>query len=186
MPHRNGTSANTQRGAVLMISLMILLIMTVIGIAAMSSTTMEEKMAANSQQRQQAFQAAETALRSAEDWLTANITRVSDLSDFDGSGGLYSQRPTTVGATLAPPTFNIFDETAWAANGVATGALLNGQAAPRYIIEYIGDFGSDRPLLDPSQGVQVARYAFRITAMGWSVDGTARYLLRSHYARRLN
>lgn len=175
-----------QRGAVLLVSLMILLIMTVIGIAAMSTTTMEEKMAANSQQRQQAFQAAETALRDAETWLTANITRVTDLSQFDGDGGLYASRPIAIGAALAEPAFDIFSDSAWASNGVPSETLLSGQDTPRYIIEYVGDFGSDRPLLDPTQGVQVARYAFRITAIGWSVDGTARYLLRSHYARRLN
>ena len=55
----------------LLVSLMILLIMTVLGIAGMSSTTMEEKMAANNQQQQQAYQASETALRDAEAWLTS-------------------------------------------------------------------------------------------------------------------
>lgn len=183
--HRSPNLA-CQSGAVLLVSLMILLIMTVLGIAAMSTTTMEEKMAANSQQRQQAFQAAETALRDAENWLTANITRMDHLSQFNGSNGLYASQRIAIGAPLSEPTFNIYSDSAWLNNGTASTTLLSGQDPPRYIIEYIGDFGSGGPCLDPTGCAPVARYAFRITAIGWSVDGTARYLLRSHYARRLN
>lgn len=178
---------NAQYGAVLLVSLMILLIMTVIGIAAMSTTTMEEKMAANNQQRQQALQAAETALRDAEDWLFNNVTTVADLADFDGSDGLYGTAPTVVGITLSPPAFDIYDDTAWVSNGVASQNLLPNQAQPRYIIEYLGDNDGERGSnLDPNEARKPARYNFRITAVGWSVDGTSRYLALSHYARRLN
>ncbi len=179
-----GTS---QRGAVLLVSLMILLIMTVLGIAGMSSTTMEEKMAANNQQQQQAYQAAETALRDAEAWLTSNVTRINDLAQFNGANGLYSLHATSVGTAVAPPSFDIYNNTAWAANGVVSESLLDGQDAPRYIIEYMGENdGSAGAPLDPQLGTPPSRYAFRITAIGWSVDGTARYLAWSHYARRLN
>lgn len=176
--------ATQQRGAVLLVSLMILLIMTVIGIAAMSTTTMEEKMAANNQQRQQALQAAETALRDGEAWLTNNITRTAHLADFDGSDGLYGTAPTAIGITTTPPGFDIYDKAAWINNGVASQNLLDNQEQPRYIIEYLGKTGEDS--LDPNDPPEPARYSFRITAIGWSVDGTARYLATSHYARRLN
>lgn len=179
------TSSKHQQGAVLMISLMILLIMTIIGVAAMSTTTMEEKMAGNNQQRQQAFQAAETALRDAEAWLNTNIVKASDLAQFNGSNGLFAIERTDPGATVVPPSFDIFNNGAWSSNSVASYSLLAGQQ-PRYIIEYIGKFGTGGAPLDPNTAVTPARYAFRITAAGWSTDNTSRYLAWSHFARRLN
>ena len=174
----------SQRGAVLLVSLMILLIMTVLGIAGMGTTTMEEKMAANNQQQQQAYQAAETALRDAETWLTTNVTRINDLTQFNGSNGLYALRAPVTGGVIAKPAFDIYDNSAWTSNGLASQhTLLDNQDAPRYIIEYMGDL--DDPL-DPNDPMNINRYSFRVTAVGWSVDGTARYMAMSHYVRRLN
>jgi len=181
------TSRRGQQGAVLLVSLMILLIMTVIGIAAMGTTTMEEKMAGNNQQRQQAFQAAETALRDAEAWLATNVQHIADLAQFDdGGNGLYTLERPTPGATILAPTFDLFDDSAWVTNGVQSLNLLAGQSRPRYIIEYLGKFGDGGPPLDPNSPVTPARYAFRITAAGWSVDNTSRFVAWSHFARRLN
>ncbi len=51
-----------QTGAVLVISLLMLLVMTLIGVTAMSTATLEEKMAANSQYTNMSFQASESAV----------------------------------------------------------------------------------------------------------------------------
>ena len=53
---------NRQRGAVLIVSLILLVVMTPLGVSSMNSTSLEEKMAANSQESTRAFQAAETGL----------------------------------------------------------------------------------------------------------------------------
>lgn len=58
--------AKKQSGAVLMIALVILGITTLLGVAVMQGATQETKMATNNQERQQAFNAAEAALRVAE------------------------------------------------------------------------------------------------------------------------
>jgi len=55
-----------QKGAVLVVSLILLLVMTVLGVSNMKSSSLELRMASNNQSRQNAFQAAETALRIAE------------------------------------------------------------------------------------------------------------------------
>ena len=52
-------TAKSQQGAALVVSLMILLVMTLIGITAMSSSNLEEKMAGNSRDMMLAFQAAD-------------------------------------------------------------------------------------------------------------------------------
>lgn len=52
-----------QTGVALIASLLMLLVMTLIGLAALERTTTEENMAANSQQASMTFQAAEMAIQ---------------------------------------------------------------------------------------------------------------------------
>ena len=56
-----------QRGAALVIALIMLLVMTVLGITAMQVTRMEERMAGNSRDVNLAFQGAEAGLRDGEE-----------------------------------------------------------------------------------------------------------------------
>ena len=51
-----------QHGAALFTALILLIILTLLGLSAMTTTTMEERMAANSQENVRAFQAASTGL----------------------------------------------------------------------------------------------------------------------------
>jgi type IV pilus assembly protein PilX len=55
-----------QAGAVLAISLIMLLLLTIVGVSATQFTGLEERMAGNLRDRNLAFQAAETALRAGE------------------------------------------------------------------------------------------------------------------------
>ncbi len=65
--HYGGLSLkNDQGGAVLILSMVILLIMTLIGTANMQSSGFQQKMATNAKARQEAFQVAESTLRFAE------------------------------------------------------------------------------------------------------------------------
>jgi Tfp pilus assembly protein PilV len=52
----------SQRGAVLIVALILLAVLTLLGVTAMSTTSLEEKMAANTQEGTRAFQIAETGL----------------------------------------------------------------------------------------------------------------------------
>ena len=62
MKHKYITDRHQQTGAVLIVSLMIMLVMTMIGVSALSGTSLEEKMAHNFQQSMIVFQGAETAI----------------------------------------------------------------------------------------------------------------------------
>jgi type IV pilus assembly protein PilX len=55
-----------QSGMVLIVSLFILVLLVIIGVSGMKNTALEEKMAGNDRDQSLAFQAAETALRTAE------------------------------------------------------------------------------------------------------------------------
>lgn len=54
-----------QRGAVLIVSLVLLVVLTLLGLSAMNQTSLQEKMAVGMQESVQAFQAAESGLAAA-------------------------------------------------------------------------------------------------------------------------
>lgn len=56
---------HSQHGAVLVIALVMLLVLTMLGVTALNTASLEEKMAANSQENNRAFQTAEAGLANA-------------------------------------------------------------------------------------------------------------------------
>ena len=68
-PNTTIGTRRSQRGMVLMISLLLLLVLTVIGLAATRTTTLDERTAVNQRDQDLAFQAAEAALRDGESQL---------------------------------------------------------------------------------------------------------------------
>lgn len=56
------TYPNHQKGAVLIVSLLLLLVLTVIGVTGLSNTSLEERMSGNFHHSMLAYQAAESAL----------------------------------------------------------------------------------------------------------------------------
>jgi hypothetical protein len=59
---RNIQTRAAQRGAALIIGLVLMLVLTVLGISGMNTATLELVMASNSQSQEAAFQAAETGI----------------------------------------------------------------------------------------------------------------------------
>ena len=144
------TRYRPQEGVVLVIGLIFLLIMTLIGVSAIQTTTLDEKMAGNSRDRSLAFQAAEAALRDAEQdiWNSnaAYARALSGLTNFtadcgasttttesddglcyNGPGGSGTPIWTTVDMTTEPSV----------PYGRFTGkpAIPTVSAQPRYLIE---------------------------------------------------
>ncbi len=64
-----GAHENRQRGAVLVVGLIFLALLTLIGVTAYSVMTQEERMAGNARDRLRALEAAEVALRACENRL---------------------------------------------------------------------------------------------------------------------
>jgi len=125
-----------QQGAVLVVGLIMLLVMTVIGLSAMRSTILEEKMAGNFRDSNIAFQAAETVLRDGEkDVLCQSCTRspaISGLTNFDPgcTNGLCEGWTSTVwtdSTKMANATNYGTYTAATAISGVAT--------PPKYLVE---------------------------------------------------
>jgi type IV pilus assembly protein PilX len=145
------TGAPRQGGAALTIGLILLVLLTLLGVTALRTTGLEERMAGHTRDRLMAFQAAEAALREGEAYLTnAVVGPFNHMAPH--ASGLYMPRvPGTdftvpaaescaVGATKCRPWWDIL---AWTAadsaeygDPASTADDIAGVAQqPRYIIE---------------------------------------------------
>ncbi|HED34905.1 MAG TPA: hypothetical protein ENJ08_11970 [Gammaproteobacteria bacterium] len=128
--------ATKQQGAVLVVGLIMLLVMTIIGLSAMRSTILEEKMAGNFRDSNIAFQAAEAALRDGEnDVMCQGCTRspvISGLTNFDSSctGGLCGGWSPTVWTDATKMGNAVVYGTYTAATAISGVA-----APPKYLVE---------------------------------------------------
>jgi type IV pilus assembly protein PilX len=92
-----------QRGAALVVGLVLLLIMTLLGITGMSSSTVDLAMAGNSQNAQNSFQAAESTIE-VELRLGASGTGAPRVDEnYDFGNGTHARAETAFQATRLPP-----------------------------------------------------------------------------------
>lgn len=168
--------AASQSGAALIIGLILLLVMSLLGIAAVREITMEERMAGQTYDRSLAFQATEATLRDVEAKLDPAPTDPTGSScAVDTTSTLMLCPPPTAGAT---PRWLDSGFTSWTAdNTVGTGTLA---VTPEYFVEYLGNSYPCDPA-DASNNLNCRRY--RITARSKdNTGGRASVMLQSIYA----
>ena len=172
---------NKQEGATLIVSLIVLVLMTIIGLAAMRGSIMQERMASNTRDLQLASQAAETALRDAENWLMAQVnepiagtSRVRLLNEMHPA-------PNEARNWWEMPARG---RNWWAENGIAYAgpALSNINSQPRYIIEH-QSFIPDDLLIGTGVNNSGFNY-YRITARGSGGSDQSRVLMQSTLSKR--
>lgn len=172
-----------QRGATLVIALLMLVMIMMYGIPAAMDSIQNERMAGNTRNRDLAFQAAEHAIRQAETWLftqtaatlatvAPQTTSCPGVADPDSSDCVSSNGQCHGNDTGYWNAFN------WAVGNVcviAGGAQLPGAvvaAQPRYVVERMPDVN------DPTG---VPRPYYRITARGVGKDSNAIVVLQTMY-----
>ena len=95
--------AARQRGAALVIGLVLLLVMTLLGVTGITASTMDLAMAGNSQNAQNSFQAAESTIE-VELRLGASGTGAPRVNEnYDFGGGTHARAETAFQATRLPP-----------------------------------------------------------------------------------
>jgi type IV pilus assembly protein PilX len=154
------TERNRQTGAALIVSLVMLLLLTIVGVSSVRMTSMQERMAGNLQFRTTAFEWAEEAARFGED----EALDFGDGATFNDSNGLYETNASGV------PRWRDSD-TDW-----RTDAELEGE----YILEQIGEVPRD-----PSCQLNAASTCFpmlyRITARAEVPNTGAGVMVQSTY-----
>jgi type IV pilus assembly protein PilX len=168
-----------QRGVALFISLVLLLVLTIIGVSAVQTTSLEERMARNTNDSVLAFESAEVALRTAEGFLRSSVNSTA-LFPAAGSNGLW--KASDYLQTERWEQANIWTGT----NSVALPAASVAGVAeqPRYIIEWVATVQrSENPYqLNPSYSTLFDRIEiFRITARGVGGTANARVMLQSTF-----
>jgi type IV pilus assembly protein PilX len=177
------TRSHDQRGMALVMALVFLVLLTLLGITAMSTSSLEEKMAGNSKDRGLAFQAAESALLHGENWI-ANQVNLPIFDPSDLTDGLHL--PST---TATPVWTDAGGTNVWAGNDIMTfSGLTKVWAQPKVIVENLG------PLRDPNESLGMpgagsptshgATNAFRVTARGVGGTAFASVMVQSVYAKR--
>lgn len=169
-----------QRGVALFISLVLLLVLTIIGVSAVQTTSLETRMARNEHDTLLAFQAAESALRDAEAFL--NGVNNTDGFTAAGAGGLWDAA-------------NVGQLERWEQAGVWTGGgsveaptAVDGEVAqrPRYLIEHLITVsrGENPYQIETDYPAPSDRIAmFRITALGIGGSANAQVLLQTTFGR---
>lgn len=176
---------NIQRqvGSALIVSLTILLVLTILGVSAMRTTSLQEKMAGNARDTDVAFQAAESAIREAERFLDTISNR--DLFSIAGgsTGGYYLPRGPN------PEAWTI--EANWTNAVEATYTNDQISLQPLYIIQAVdADVGGEDEGLQGGigyggGGVTPEYGIFQITARGFGVSPNSRVMLQTMYGRVL-
>ena len=171
------TAPRKQLGVALFISLVLLLVLTIIGVSAVQSTSLEVRMSRNEHDTLLAFQSAESALRDAEQQLNT----ITSIAPFNGSSGLY--RVADMGSAE-----NWDVAGTWSGSSSVVASAVHGTAEPaRYIIEYLGPVVREENAYEqnsPYGSGQVDRIEmFRITARGIGGTTNSQVLLQSTFGR---
>ncbi len=148
-----------QSGAVLFVSLIMLILLTLLGVSGMQSTILEEKMSGNYRDQNVAFQAAEATLLQAENYI------MSPAPTYPGVGGLLDIAHPEPADYTAPALWSGVNS---AGTNLNFGANF-GIADPRYVIKKVSQVGTVS--------------TFRVTARAQGASPGTQVILQSVYER---
>ncbi|WP_082859231.1 PilX N-terminal domain-containing pilus assembly protein [Microbulbifer sp. Q7] len=169
---------SSQRGMTLIVGLIMVLLMTVVGMAAIRGSGMQELMSGNMRDRNLAFQSAEAGLREGEELLTG-----ATIPAFDG---------TTLGLVEAidgSTSTGFWDTYGWDAGSVRTSLGVQLVASqPQYVIEEVTSVatisGTDGGAIDFASSLKTEDTIFyRVTSRAEGGSPDAVVILQSTYKR---
>lgn len=174
---RTEMKSSRQTGATLIVSLLLLLVMTLLGLAAMQVTRMEERMAGNTRDINIAFQGAEAVLRDAEDRMRLMVARPDTCSSA----------PCVVWQKdVAPADLRNQLQSWWDANAIEYGVagaqdITYTTREPQAVTEELG-FIADS--LTMGHGPPEGRDFYRVTGHSSGGSDAAQAVLETTYTRR--
>ncbi len=157
-----------QRGSVLTISLIFLLLLTIIGATTMQSTTIQERMAGNMRDVNIALQGAESGLRAGE-----TVLQGATVGPFNGTYGNY-----TPAASDGTPRWED-GTTSWQ---TVTETLPYVSVQPQYIIEDLAPLPDPKGSLAADAPVSEIHF-YRVTARAGGLNNSTEVILQTNYRR---
>lgn len=170
----------TQQGAALIVTALLMLVISLLALAALTRSNLDERMAFNHRDRQVALQAAEAALREGEKKIYVEFNVILNESFFIGKddctagnydGWCYPKSDSQGWAGLSWANGN-------PSNTVAlTSTTMSGvSSSPRYLIEYLG--------ADPVGDLGLCTAKFRVTARAVGLNTSSIVTLQTLYRIR--
>ena len=172
---------HTQQGVALVVSLILLVSLTMLGLTSIQRTTSDLAMAGNQRETGLMFQAAEVGLVTAEDFVEASTTNV----DFSNAAlGLYTVQEDNT-SYFSPDYFNA---TTWSSASQSATTSLSAYEQPRYMIEYLGNRSQN-----PLAGINVGGYGtlqtgqivsiYRSTSRGVGLTGNSFRYVQAYFGK---
>ena len=168
-----------QSGAVLIISLIILIVLTVLVLSGMQSTLIQEKMTSSIRDSHISLEIAESGLKDAEDMIDTLV----GVSTFNGLNGLYS-------VNNGPS--DVFADAVWtdSLTVAATTEITNTGVVSRYFVEDLGvlTFNDNLPELnitgygETTGGGDIR--GFKIVSRSVGRDGNTERIIVGYYGKR--
>jgi len=182
------TSRDAQGGFVLIFALLFLFMLSLLGLALVNSSVMQEMMLGNSKDTTLAFEAAETTLRDAELDIANNVTPVTSFVQACTSG--LCLPPSSWSTPKSTPISGLIDwtnsnNTRTYGTYTSAPALPDVASQPLYVIEKLS--GLSVPAGD-SVGIGIqpgsGGTAYRITAYATGARPETHVVLESIYVKR--
>ncbi len=176
-------TAARQRGAVLVISLLLLLVMTLLGLGASQSTRLQERMAGNQRDQEIALQGAEASLRAAEAMLSPAVEVVTRCHEPGASCASYEKRVLVDATDVELNLANQADDwwSRWGKSYENSAGLRNVSTTPEYVMEHKAEV---REVLSVSgASLETVRDFYLATARSTGMTDTAQVVIQSSYAR---
>ncbi len=173
----------TQQGVALIMALVFLVLLTILGLTALNTTSLEEKMAGNVKDKNAAFQAAEAGISGAESWLYNKIDRPQPNS----SAGVYLYDSTAASAPWETVNWSSTSNLVVYPNNpdqTVSGGLTKVNTQPKYIVEDMGDYTFSGDSLNiPASYKGKGKTILRITAQGTGGTDAAVAMIQVTYGR---
>jgi type IV pilus assembly protein PilX len=168
-----------QRGAALIVSMLLLLVLTILAIGASQTTRLEERMAGNSRDMDMAFQASEAGLRAAEKYIAMTPALPTCLDSTSASCYVLAQGHFAA-TDLARQT-----EAWWRAHAKAFGApsiqeVQGVTEEPRYVIE---EFQTVTFSLTVGHGAPPGKTYYKSTSWSPGATDTSHAVVESVFSR---
>lgn len=182
MNRHKTTMQRGQQGVVLIVALVVVLVLSIIGMAAIRGSGLQELMAGNMRDQNVAFLAAETGLRAGE----ADLTDAS-MPAFLNNDGYYTDLGAAGSVYAAPP--QTWTEAEWTQRSKSM-TLTSGtyiKSAPRYILEKLdfqveaADSGSCIDIECTAH--QDVKTYYRVTSRASGLTSSSVVILQSTYSR---
>ncbi len=184
--HSISRPVRRQRGVVLVTALIVLLIMTILGLASINTTTLQSKMTGNLRETNAAFQAAEAGLQAGLIYVENNFAPPMAVSVSS-----VVKRGCTVGgetsSTDCDNLDNVIDD--WSGGSTPTAGMTYGTSGlgsanlgevafqPRILID-------ERQVRTDMEVGATTYYYYTVSAVGTGPAGTARSILQTTIVKR--